>query len=245
MPTVWITLKLNAEQVSDETVLAHIPNFKKMLHIFFCDRCTICTVHLTSWHVLFAGIICWQASYIIGYWEKCVTMKIYPKNCIVPLPALTNVWNWALRPQHSDWVLKIRQINFTNVILRKTVCSNFGPSHLLYFRDPWQGLDSLPSCSTETLLPSLRLSSSRAALLLLTQDGWSQKEPLETEGQLQGLLRAASRWVPCISNWGHSTTCSSLSPSAGTGSRKGGAIVAELRSCSLPVAAPRKKGRTQ
>lgn len=145
--------------------------------------------------------VCWYyllTSFLhIGYLEKCVTMRVYPKNRFVPLPALTDVWNWALRPQHSDWVFKIRQINFTNVTFRKTVCKNFGPSHLLYFRDPWQGLDSLPSCSTETLLPSLRLSSSssRAALLLLMQDGWSQKEPLETvqscsnEGQLQGVAQ--------------------------------------------------------
>lgn len=98
----------------------------------------------------------------IDYLEKCVTMRIYPRNYFVPLPALTDVWNWALRPQRSDWVPKIRQINFTNMIFRKTMCNNFEPSQFLYFGDPWQGLESLHLLPcTETLLPSLRLSSSR------------------------------------------------------------------------------------
>lgn len=77
---VLIILKLNAEQASDETVLAHIPNFKQMLHNFFCDRCPIHTLLLTSWHVLtsllwnlsycWTNIICWQASYIKATWKN-------------------------------------------------------------------------------------------------------------------------------------------------------------------------------
>lgn len=241
---------------------------RQFLHIFpalnkcstsFCDRCPTRTLFLTSQHVLtsllwnFKLLLNWYylltIFLYIGYLEKCVTTRIYPSNCFVPLPALTDVWNWALRPQHSDWVPKIRQINFTNVIFKKTVCSDFEPSHLLYFGGPWQGLYSLPLpyCSTETLLPSPRLSSSSSRelhccyscrMVEVKRNPWKLCSPAQRRINYSRWLRAASRWISCISNWGHSTTCSSLWPPTGTGSRKG-ASVAELRSFS-----PREKGST-
>lgn len=173
---VWIILKLNAKQVSDETVLAHIPSFKQMLHIFFWQMPnvypffnipTCFNISLVKFKLFLNRYYLLTSFLHIGYLEKRVTMRIYPRNCFVPLPALTDVWNWALRPQHSDWVPKSRHINFTNVIFKKTVCSNFEPSHLLHFGGPWQGLYSLPLpyCSMETLLPSPRLSSSSSRQL--------------------------------------------------------------------------------
>lgn len=256
---VWIILKLNAKQVSDETVLAHIPSFKQMLHIFLWQMPnpypifnipTCFNISLVKFKLLLNWYYLLTIFLYIGYLEKCVTTRIYPSNCFVPLPALTDVWNWALRPQHSDWVPKIRQINFTNVIFKKTVCSDFEPSHLLYFGGPWQGLYSLPlpHCSTETLLPSPRLSSSSSSrelhccyscrMVEVKRKPWKLCSPAQRRINYSRWLRAASRWISCISNWGHSTTCSSLWPPTGTGSRKG-ASVAELRSFS-----PREKGST-
>lgn len=120
----------------------------------------------------------------IGYLEKCVTARIYPRSSFVPLPAFTDVWNRALRPRHSDWVPKIGQINFTNV----TVYSNFEPSHLLYLQSLDRGLGL--SCRVFTGFPFLIAATETfphpqapvllLLLRLLTQNGWGRKEPLET-----------------------------------------------------------------
>lgn len=107
---VWIILKLNAEQVNDETVVAHIPSSTTNTPQLFLW-------HMPSLYPTFNILTCLNISlvkfklllnwyYLLtsflhkGYLEKCVTMRIYPRNCFVPLPALTDAWNWALRPQH-------------------------------------------------------------------------------------------------------------------------------------------------
>lgn len=225
--------------------LWQMPNLYPTFNILTCFNISLVKFKLLlNWYYLLTSFL------HIDYLEKCVTMRIYPRNCFVPLPAPTDVWNWALRPQHSDWVPKIRQINLTNVIFRKTVCSNFEPSHLLYFGGLWQGLDSLllPSC-TETLLPSPRVSSSSKELHCCYS--CRMVEVKRSPANCVVLLKGGSATVCCsgllpdefhVFPTEDTTTCSSLWPLAGTRSRKGGAIVTELR--LLPVAAPREKGST-
>lgn len=121
----YIILKLNAKQVSDETVLACIPSFKQMLPIF-SDRCSICTLSLTlscfnislmKFKLLLSLYYLLTSFLHIGYLEKHVTVRIYPRSSFVLLPTFTDVWNWALGPRHPDCTPKIRQISFTNVTL--------------------------------------------------------------------------------------------------------------------------------
>lgn len=256
---VWIILKLcTAGQWWDSSCtysqlltnaphlfLWQMPNLYPIFNILPCSNISLVKFKLLlNWYYLLTSFL------HIGYLGKCVTTRIYPRNCFVPLPALTDVWNWALGPQHSDWGPKIRQINFTNGIFKKTVCSNFEPSHLLYFGGPWQGLYSLPLpyCSTETLLPSPRLSSRElhccysCRMVEVKRNPWKLCSPAQRRINYSRWLRANFRWILCVSNWGHSTTVLGFDHLLALGAER------EEQVCRteklLPVAAPGEKGST-
>lgn len=118
------------------------------------------------------------------YLERCSTARIYPQSSFLPLPAFADVWNWALRPWHSDWVPKIRQISFTDVTLKRNLCIVIlNHPVLLYLQNLGQGLGvsysaftHFPSltAATETLPPTCRLYSSsfREGCTVATHTEW-------------------------------------------------------------------------
>lgn len=133
----------------------------------------------------------------IGYLEKCITARMCPRSSFGPLPAITGVWNWALRPRHSGWGPKIRQINFTNVTLKSNPgYGNFEPSSLLCLQSPGQGLE-VPSRAPQNfswgedgglygLILWATIGSVWPVLSLALKWGIKKKD---TESEVAGILR--------------------------------------------------------
>lgn len=214
-----------------------MPNLYPTFNILTCLNISLVKFKLLlNWYYLLTSFL------HIGYLEKCVTTRIYPGNCFVPLPALTDVWNWALRPQHSDWVPKIRQINFTNVIFTKTIVYIVILNHPIFctLGVPGKTLTHflfLPAA--QKLLPSPRLSCCSSRVAEVQRNPWKPCSPAQRRACHSGLLRAASRWVSCISTPQpvlSLTTCWHWEQK-----RRSNCCRTERL---LPVAAPREKGST-